>query len=138
MEPGDRIVRRSSYERREYGASPVLAVARVTQGGSLRLTTGELERAERWRVATPAEVAAWDTAAAAHAAADTVAGHMMRCPPTAAGWVIERPAAEVAQRAAAVLAWAGRLAELHAQLEAAMGAAAIALEACQPAPKVGP
>jgi hypothetical protein len=133
MEPGDRIVRRSAYQRREYEAAPVRTVARVTPGGSLRLTSGALERAEFWRVATPAEVAAWDAHTAARAAADVVAGHMAACP-SLSSWGPE-PISAVQRRAAAVLAWAARLAELHAQLEAAMGAAAVALEACQPTPK---
>ncbi len=110
MEPGDKIVRRSAYQTRQSVACEVRAVARVTPGGSLRLTSGALERAEYWRVATPAEVAAWDAHTAAQAVAGTVARHMMRCPPTAAGWVIE----------------------LQARLEAAAGATAVALEACQP------
>jgi len=92
-------------------------VLRVTQGGSLRLTSGALERAEYWRVATPVEVAAWDAHTAAQAVADRVAGHMAACPQTRAGWGSES-AEVVRRRAAAVLAWAGRLAELQ--------------EACQP------
>jgi hypothetical protein len=132
MEPGDRIVRRGAYQTRQ-SACEVLTVMRVTAGGSLRLTSGKLERAEYcWRLASPVEVAAWDAAVAAQAAANMVAGHMSRCPRTATGWGGQRVAAEVGRQAAAVLAWAAPLAELQAQLEAAMGAAAVALEACQP------
>jgi hypothetical protein len=138
MEPGDRIIGRSAYQTRQYSAGEVRAVMRVTQGGSLRLTSGVLERAEYWRVATPAEVAAWDAAVAAQAAADVVAGHMAGCPQTRAGYGLQA-LDTVRRRAAAVLAWAGRLAPLQAQLEAAMGAASVALEACQPAaPKGAP
>lgn len=137
MEPGDKIVRRSAYRVRELAVATVGAVARVTPGGSLRLTSGALERAEYCRVATPAEAAAWDAQTAVRAAADTVAGHMAACP-SLSSWGPESIYA-VRQRAAAVLAWAGRLAELQAQLEAAAGAAAVALEACQPAaPKGAP
>jgi hypothetical protein len=133
MEPGDRIIWWSAYQTRQFVACEVRAVARVTPGGSLRLTTGELERAERWRVATPAEVAAWDAHTAEQAVAERAARHMAACPQTRPGFGVGvEPAKVVRPRAAAVLAWAGRLAELQAQLEAAMSAAAVALEACQP------
>ena len=121
---------------REYEAAPVRAVARVTPGGSLRLTSGALERAEYWRVATPAEAAAWDAQTTARARADVVAGHMAACPSLSI-WGSQH-VDDVRQRAAAALAWAARLAELHAQLEAAVAAAAVALEACQPTPTPGP
>lgn len=136
MNPGDTIIRRSAYRHRETFAPAVEHVDRVTPTGRIRLRSGVLDSADYWRLATPAEIAAYEARRDLERLATSVKAHLDAAP-TVRTWGAVSPR-DVAALADAAMEWSDKLRALRADLARAVAAADAALEACQPPPRGEP